>query len=559
MIKILGGLQRRILGYFIPLSILIVAVFLVFFYNQTSKITKNEFIENGNAMAKNFSFNCQSGIELNDESQLYLPIMALTQDNDIMYVMIYDSLGGIVTTFIKEEGVDPMIAPVLADRIHRNKLGLYSSTGATYDFYAPVARRNPESTILEALEQSSIIGIVRIGISTESVSKLIHQSLNRGIIFGIITILAALLLSVILSRQITRPVATIAGEMNDIGSGKSDLSSRLSIIRRDEIGTLASGFNNFVEALSKIILEVTTATPKLSEQSSHLASISQELTAASQEITGTVQQIAQSSSSQLKDIYKILEDAKNTKDIAKDTVDTALHSKGGFDKILTLSNEGKNEAEAATQNIGVIMSGIEHLTERINVLYADIEKIPTIVDTINSIAEKTALLALNAAIEAARAGEAGRGFTIVAQEVTKLSEMSRGQAEEINKIITAIIEKTGTMVKEADETFRGVQQSKDVLLNASERLKTISKEIINAVADIDLIVKKGEINKDAVNRLVLILDEIAREAQTNATAAEEVSASIEEQGAAFSQLVESTQILTSIAQNLNQLSARFKI
>jgi methyl-accepting chemotaxis protein len=476
-----------------------------------------------------------------------------------MYVMIYDSLGSIVTTFIKEEGVDPMIAPGLADRIRRNKLGIYSSTGATYDFYAPVARRNPESTILEALEQSSIIGIVRIGISTEDVSKLIRQSLNRGIIFGIITILAALLLSVILSRQITRPVATIANEMNDIGSGKSDLSSRLTIIRRDEIGTLASGFNNFVEALSKIILEVTTATPKLSEQSSHLASISQELTAASQEITGTVQQIAQSSSAQLKDIYKILEDAKNTKDIAKDTVDTALHSKGGFDKILTLSNEGKNEAEAATQNIGVIMSGIEHLTERINVLYADIEKIPTIVDTINSIAEKTALLALNAAIEAARAGEAGRGFTIVAQEVTKLSEMSRGQAEEINKIITAIIEKTGIMVKEADETFRGVQHSKDVLLNASERLKTISKEIINAVADIDLIVKKGEINKDAVNRLVLILDEIAREAQTNATAAEEVSASIEEQGAAFSQLVESTQILTSIAQNLNQLSARFKI
>jgi methyl-accepting chemotaxis protein len=240
-------------------------------------------------------------------------------------------------------------------------------------------------------------------------------------------------------------------------------------------------------------------------------------------------------------------------------VDTALHSKGGFDRILTLSNEGKTEAEAATKNIGAIMSGIEHLTERINVLYADIEKIPTIVDTINSIAEKTALLALNAAIEAARAGEAGRGFTIVAQEVTKLSEMSRNQAEEINKIITAIIEKTGTMVKEADETFKGVQHSKDVLLNASERLKTISKEIINAVQDIDLIVKKGETNKDAVNRLVLILDEIAREAQTNATSAEEVSASIQEQGAAFNQLVESTQILTSIAKNLEDLSSKFKV
>jgi methyl-accepting chemotaxis protein len=240
-------------------------------------------------------------------------------------------------------------------------------------------------------------------------------------------------------------------------------------------------------------------------------------------------------------------------------VDSALHSKTAFDKILHLSNEGKNEAEAATQNIGVIMSGIEHLTERINLLYAETEKIPTIVDTINSIAEKTALLALNAAIEAARAGEAGRGFTIVAQEVTKLSEMSRTQAEEINKIISNIIEKTGVMVKEADDTFKGVRHSKDVLLNASERLKNIAKEIIIAVADIDLIVKKGEANKEAVNRLVTILDEIARESQTNASAAEEVSASIEEQGAAFSQLLESTQILTGIADKLKQQSDRFKV
>lgn len=559
MLRFFGGLQLRILTYFLTLSILIVAVFLVFFYHQTSQITRNEFISNGNALTKDFSFNCQTGIEANDERMLYLPIMALTQEEDVKYVAIYDSLGHIITTFIKEEGIDPELTAEQVARLRENKVGFYTGTGAVYDFYAPVARRNPELTVLEALGQSSIIGMVRIGISTANLQKLINRSLNRGLMFGVLIILIVLMVSIILSRQIIRPLSQVASEMNAIGTGKSDLSVRLPYFRRDEIGSLALGFNNFIETLSQIIREVTLATPKLSEQSNHLASVAEELTAASEEITATVQNIAQSSSAQLKDIYKILEDARNAKNIAQDTVETALHSKTGFDRMLALSNEGKNEADAATENIGTIMSGIEHLTDRINVLYRDIEKIPTIVDTINSIAEKTALLALNAAIEAARAGEAGRGFAIVAQEVTKLSEMSRSQADEISKIISSIIEKTGVMVKEADETFKGVQHSKDVLLNASERLKTIAKEIITAVADIDQIVKKGETNKDAVNRLVQILDEIAREAQTNATAAEEVSASIQEQGAAFSQLLEATQILTSISQNLNQLSAKFKL
>jgi methyl-accepting chemotaxis protein len=557
MPNLLGGLQRRIMIFFLALSVFIVIVFLVFFYNQTSSITKREFIDNGKALVKNFSFNCQTGIEVGNEALLHLPILALAQEENVNYVMVYDSLGEIITTFIKVEGAEPAIDREQLLRIKKGKMGIVTP-GRIYDFLAPVARRNPDGTILEALEQSDIIGVVRIGLSTEQLQNLILRSVRRGIFFGILMILIVILVTIVLSRQISRPTVAISRQMEAIARGEIDLSKRLAVTRRDEIGALATGFNNFVDTLAKIIRDVTESTPRLSEQSSHLASISQQLTAATEEITASVQQIAQSSGTQLKDIYKILEDAKSTKEIAKDTVDSALHSKATFDKILKLSNEGKNEAEVATQNISGLMSGIEHLTERINLLYADTEKIPTIVDTINSIAEKTALLALNAAIEAARAGESGRGFAIVAQEVTKLSEMSRTQAEEINKIISTIIEKTGVMVKEADETFKGVRHSKDVLLNASERLKSISKEIINAVTDIDQIVKKGEANKDSVNRLVTILDEIAREAQTNASSAEEVSASIEEQSAAFTQLLESTQILTSIADKLKQQSDQFK-
>ena len=166
---------------------------------------------------------------------------------------------------------------------------------------------------------------------------------------------------------------------------------------------------------------------------------------------------------------------------------------------------------------------------------------------------------MNAAIEAARAGEAGKGFAVVAEEVTKLADMSTKQADEINTIIKGVIEKTGFMVKEAEQTSQGIQQSKDVLVRAASSLKTISEEVMQAAEDITTIVEKGEVNQGAVNRLATVLDEIAQESENNAASAQEVSASIEQQGAAFNQLIESTQFLSTVADRLKHLVDRFTI
>jgi methyl-accepting chemotaxis protein len=98
-----------------------------------------------------------------------------------------------------------------------------------------------------------------------------------------------------------------------------------------------------------------------------------------------------------------------------------------------------------------------------------------------------------------------------------------------------------------------------VLVRAASSLKTISEEVMQAAHDITTIVEKGEVNQGAVNRLASVLDEIAQESENNAASAQEVSASIEQQGAAFNQLIESTQFLTSVADRLAHLVDRFTI
>jgi methyl-accepting chemotaxis protein len=115
------------------------------------------------------------------------------------------------------------------------------------------------------------------------------------------------------------------------------------------------------------------------------------------------------------------------------------------------------------------------------------------------------------------------------------------------------------MVKEAQQTSLGVRESKDVLMRSSDSLKTISEEVMQTAKDIVQIVEKGEINQGAVNRLATVLDEVASAARQNAAAAQEVSASVEEQGAAFNQLVESTQILTLLSEKLKRLVTRFTV
>jgi methyl-accepting chemotaxis protein len=498
-------------------------VFLVFFYNQTSNITKREFIDNGKALVKNFSFNCQTGIEVGNESMLHLPILALAQEEDVNYVMIYDSLGEIITTFIKVEGTEPAIDREQLLRIKKGKMGIVTP-GRIYDFLAPIARRNPDGTILEALEQSDIIGVVRIGLSTEQIKNLIMRSLRRGILFGVLIVVIVIAVTFILSRQISRPAIAISRQMEAIARGETDLSKRLAVSRKDEIGALAVGFNSFVDTLAKIIREVTASTPQLSEQSSHLASISQQLTAATEEITASVQQIAQSSGTQLKDIYKILEDAKSTKEIAKDTVDSALHSKTTFDKILKLSNEGKSEAEVATQNIGVLMTGIEHLTERINLLYAETEKIPTIVDTINSIAEKTALLALNAAIEAARAGEAGKGFAVVADEVRGLAVRTTDSTAQISTIINELKTRMERTAETMGAVVNGVNHSQETARDTSGVIEQIVREItVSAQANTRISAASREqmanfsVLQTSLDRLFATFGENSTKVETTAT------------------------------------------
>ena len=545
-----NGLLKHSTFIIILLVLGIIISFSTFFYFQSLTSSKEQFKKRGESLSSLFAITCKSPLYYEKTNDLAEALLNIASQSDIVYAYIYDANGDVVSSHNKSE-TDFVLDENMIEKM--NELSLYHTEGEIWDFYAPVTFMGED--FLESYEEN-FIGFVRIGLSQEFLQNTMTRIVRVSLIFAFFALLAGVIISIVVARNILYPVIFIADKVESIGT---DLAQRIEVKRNDEIGRLAKGVNSFLSSLREVVKELTVASPELHDQAVSLSAITEQVTAASQEITSSVQEIAISSQKQMDDITQVVADAKTAQKIASETVEVAQKTKQLSGRTLQISREGKREAEEAFESSENMVNSIETLSSRITSLVEEIEQVPKIIDTINGISKKTSILSLNAMIEAARAGEYGRGFSVVAQEISKLADKSRMQADEISKIVGGVIEKTSSMVFEAQKTREGITQSKEIFMSAATRLRTISEEMEKAVGEIENIVKKGNFSEEAVNRLVKIIDKIAEESQLNAAAAEEVSASVEEQTAAFNTLTETTVTLSNLAEKLKTHVSRFKV
>ena len=546
------NLLRHSVLVIVMLVLGIVLSFFIFFYFQTLSSSKEQFRVRGESLSTLFSITCKNPLGSENYNEISEALLNLSSQEDIIYAYVYDSNGHVVSSHNKSDTDHTLEDGVLALMSESEPL---HTQGDIWDFYAPITVAGTGDDFLESYEET-FIGFVRIGVSSDFLKKSIGRVVRVSLIFALAALIAGVVMATLIVRNALYPVVQISTKVSSIGT---DLTQRLSESRNDEIGTLAKGVNSFLNDLCGVVRDLSVASPELHHQAQSLASITQEVTAASQEITSSVQEIAISSQKQMDSITRIVADAKTAQSNASETVSVALKTKEMSGRTLQISREGKQEAEEASESSENLVKAIETLSERISSLVEEIEKVPQIIDTINGITKKTSILSLNAMIEAARAGEYGRGFSVVAQEISKLADMSRAQAEEINKIVGGVIEKTSSMVVEAQHTREGITESRQIFMSASTRLRTISEEMEKAVSEIENIVKKGNYSEKAVNNLVKVIDRVAEESQLNAAAAEEVSASIEEQTAAFNTMTETTMTLSGLAEQMKAHVAKFKV
>ena len=311
-------------------------------------------------------------------------------------------------------------------------------------------------------------GEIVVGSSTDTIRKSIRKVQVTAIIASSVALLFGLSCALWLARSISVPILALSNIMQDIAQGEGDLTKRLAVTTKDEIGELAHWFNVFVEKIHGIINQAASVTGQVATSATELSGTAEQIAAGSQQTASQTDTVAASTE----------ELSTTAGEIAYNCTEAAQEA----DAATRAAEDGREVVDQTISGMNQIAERVKASAVTIQTLQESSQKIGDILGVIDDIASQTNLLALNAAIEAARAGEQGRGFAVVADEVRKLAESTAQSTQEIAAMIKTIQGETQNAVASMEQGVQEVESGTELASQAGEALETISQRIA-AVTD----------------------------------------------------------------------------
>lgn len=402
--------------------------------------------------------------------------------------------------------------------------------------------------------------IVSVSAEENEVMAGLYSMRNTISIFSFVILIISLILLYYFSSKITNPILELADHAKKIAAG--DLRQKISdklMQRQDEVGDLANSFSEMSRNLSKMISEVVDIASNLSASSEELSASGEEVAASAEHVGQAIQDIASGAEEQTAQVEESSSSMNSLIEEINDVEDMSDKMDKQADNVMKNIDSGNSSIKDSVTQINNVKNNSISISKTINGLGDLSNEIGQIVELINNIAAQTNLLALNAAIEAARAGEAGRGFSVVADEIRQLAEESENATKQIGGLVKEIQKGVNDAVEKMDNTEKVVDNSVTAIEDTGVSINEINEAAIrlrDLIENINLKTEKVAKNSSEVERTI---KEIASVSQQAAANSEEVAASSQEQSASTEEIVSSAEALSNMAEQLTAAVSRFKL
>ncbi len=383
------------------------------------------------------------------------------------------------------------------------------------------------------LQLENFENMIAKDVSSASVSIVSGQksSFVASVVLAVLAILVAVFVIIVLNASVIRPLDKLVERVNNLTSGDGDLTKRIDIHTKDELGELASHVNTFIENVQRIIKEVKDATDEVASGNNQLAA--------------TMEELSTTFDSQAQQISDMVLSMDSVKDISHTTSTTLDKNMDILESAATQTQTGAEQLNGVQRDMMTIKDETISLEEVIVQLAESSNQIGEILGVINDIANQTNLLALNAAIEAARAGEAGRGFAVVADEVRKLAERTQHATGEIESIITTLQQKSNLASVEMTKSVDSVQAGVDNIGATNAGFKSAVESVMNLHKEMQIVANSVS---NQYSTILTVVDNT-----------QVIAAGIEESNVAVSEVNRTVSHLQERTDGLKMLVSRFNV